>query len=159
MAFAAFLASSILFEATYADLFALISTNWGSCGAGNFALPDLRGRFTAGVDGGANRITNGGSGCTATLHAGCGTQNRTITAANVPQLSVAITDPGHSHVQQSVVRNEAGLGGGTDIPGTIATANTSTSTTGITATANTSSPNTAFIVLNPVLIVNKIIKY
>ncbi len=55
---------SIVAQATYVSLFALISTtyNTGGEGAGNFRLPDIRGRVIAGQDdmGGtsANRLTN-----------------------------------------------------------------------------------------------------
>ena len=48
-------------QATYPALFTQIGTNYGTCGGGQFAVPDLRGRVAAGVDnmGGApaNRLT------------------------------------------------------------------------------------------------------
>jgi hypothetical protein len=39
-------------QTTYADLFAVIGCNFG-CSGGNFNLPDLRGRFLRGRDGGS----------------------------------------------------------------------------------------------------------
>lgn len=147
-------------QTTFAALFTLASTSWGSCGAGLFALPDLRGRLTAMVDGGANRITNAGSGCTATLATGCGTQNQTITTGNVPALTVTVTDPGHIHV---LTQGSTSTGGGSTFvlgaTSAIGGINTTSVTTGITAAANVGSANTALTVLNPTLIVNKIIKF
>ncbi|MEK6591554.1 MAG: tail fiber protein [Pseudomonadota bacterium] len=70
----------IVAQAGYAGLYTAISTNWntGGEGAGNFRLPDLRGRLAAGKDdmGGsaASRLT-ATSGCTGTtLGATCGDQ-------------------------------------------------------------------------------------
>jgi microcystin-dependent protein len=70
-------------QTTYAALFAVTGTQWGSCGAGLFALPDLRGRNTIAPDDGANRVTNAGSGCTATFTTACGAQNQSFTVAKV----------------------------------------------------------------------------
>jgi len=39
--------------ASYPDLYAVIGTAWGGDGIGTFNIPDLRGRFLRGVDGGA----------------------------------------------------------------------------------------------------------
>lgn len=87
-------AGQVLSQATYAQLFAAIGTtyNTGGEGAGNFRLPDCRGRFTAGLDnmGGsaANRITTAGSGVDgATLGAAGGVQNQTISLAQLPVFS------------------------------------------------------------------------
>ena len=47
-------------QTTYADLFAVIGCNFG-CSGGNFNLPDLRGRFLRGRDGGAGRDPDSGT--------------------------------------------------------------------------------------------------
>src|SRR4029077_6654555 len=41
---------------TFADLFAIIGTTYGTGGANTFALPDCRGRFVAALDAGVGRI-------------------------------------------------------------------------------------------------------
>jgi microcystin-dependent protein len=75
---------------TYANLFAVISTTYGSGdGSTTFNLPDMRGRVAAGEDdmGGtaANRLTAAGSGITGTtLGATGGTQTHTLTSAEMP---------------------------------------------------------------------------
>lgn len=51
-----------LSEAQYADLYAAIGTNFGAQPpAGQFFIPDLRGRFVRGQDAGANRDPDMGS--------------------------------------------------------------------------------------------------
>ena len=47
-------------QTTYADLYAVIGCNFG-CSGGNFNLPDLRGRFLRGRDGGAGRDPDSGT--------------------------------------------------------------------------------------------------
>ena len=47
-------------QTTYADLFAVIGCNFG-CSGGNFNLPDLRGRFLRGRDGGSGRDPDSGT--------------------------------------------------------------------------------------------------
>ena len=86
---------------TYATLFSLISTTFGAGdGTTTFNIPDLRGRFVAGLDnmGGsaASRITVAGGNFDGTvLGATGGAQNHTLTQAEMP--SHTHTDIGHSH--------------------------------------------------------------
>ena len=82
---------SAVSQTTYAALYAVISSTYDvtSPGAGNFRVPDLRGRAVAGKDnmGGtaASRITSGGSSITGTtLGASGGTETHTITTAQMP---------------------------------------------------------------------------
>jgi microcystin-dependent protein len=90
---------SCVSQTTYAPLFSVIGTTYGTCGTGLFMLPDSRGSIfaaldTQGVNGAANRLTNAGSGCTATSVAfRCGTQNQTLTLAQIP---AGITSNGSS---------------------------------------------------------------
>jgi microcystin-dependent protein len=90
-------------RSTYANLFAAISTTYGSGdGSTTFNLPDLRGRAPHGVDnmGGtaASRVTSGGSGITGTtLGATGGAETVTLTTAQLPSHNHSASDSGHSH--------------------------------------------------------------
>jgi microcystin-dependent protein len=113
-------------RSTYADLFAAISTIYGSGdGSTTFNLPDLRGRVAAGKDdmGGsaANRITNAGSGITGTtLGASGGSQNHALTLNQLPSFTQrnpsSTTNPAFgdntplpvaANVNQTIGNNEA----------------------------------------------------
>lgn len=48
-------------NAQYAALFNAIGSSWGGDGVNNFNVPDLRGRFVRGVDGGTRRDPDAGS--------------------------------------------------------------------------------------------------
>lgn len=82
---------------TYADLFAVIGTTYGSGdGSTTFSLPDMRGRVAAGRDnmGGttAGRITSAGSGIVGTtLGAAGGAQTHTLTTAQIPSHTHGMT--------------------------------------------------------------------
>ncbi len=82
-----------------------------------------------------------------------GSSSVTVTAGNLPQLQVAITDPGHAHVQNKNTATTGPLSGTTPDASTNTSAasgySTEPSTTGITATANTGGANTALNILNP----------
>lgn len=83
---------SVKAAADYSTLFAAIGAafNTGGEGAGNFRLPDLRGRAPIGVGTGA--------GLTArTLGAGGGEENHTLTVAEMPNHNHDFADPGHVH--------------------------------------------------------------
>lgn len=81
---------SAVSRTTYASLFAVISTTYGTGdGSTTFTLPDLRGRTPVGKDnmGGstANRVTSAGSGITGTtLGATGGAENKTLTTTELP---------------------------------------------------------------------------
>jgi microcystin-dependent protein len=95
---------------TYADLFAAIGTTWGTGnGTTTFNVPDLRGRFLVGVDGGTNRVTSavaalanlGGTGGSQWLH----------------QHLHSINDPGHFHTGNTSTNGDHVHSGNTDVQG------------------------------------------
>lgn len=88
---------------TYAALFAAIGTAWGSASASTFNLPDLRGRFLRGVDGGTGRDPDASSR-TASATGG-------NTGSNVG--SVQADDLGrHTHGYYTPLFNGQGANGG-----------------------------------------------
>ncbi|WP_323992688.1 phage tail protein [Nguyenibacter sp. L1] len=139
---------------TYAALFAAIGTIFGAGdGVTSFALPDLRGRASFGVDnmGGsaANQVTMAGSGVNGVqLGAPGGSQMAAAHSHAVadPGHSHAITDPGHDHKPNHgsgfVVPQGSGgeisaiFAGGGDVEET-ATAQTTPSGTGVTIGSGT----------------------
>lgn len=86
-----------------------------------------------------------------------GSKTKTITAGNLPQLDVTITDPGHTHVQNKNTGTTGALSGYTPDASTSTSAasgySTASATTGISATANTGGANTALNVMNPYIVV------
>lgn len=149
---------------TYAGLFAAIGTTYGAGdGSTTFNLPDARGRAVAGKDdmGGAaaNRLTASGGVTGSTLGAVGGAETHTLTVAQMPQHSHAVTDPGHSHAASFRLGTAAGglsyaYGGTTDNASQAVTVNGNT--TGISIQNNGSGqahPN-----VQPTLVLNKIIK-
>jgi microcystin-dependent protein len=130
---------------TYAALFAVIGTTYGTGdGSTTFNVPDLRGRMISGKDdmgsSAANRLTNAASGVTGTtLGASGGTENKTLTTNELPA---------HTH---DVVGYQV-LGGG-GLPQSSASATSSASTT-----TSSAGSGAAFGIMNPVLVLNYIIK-
>lgn len=144
----------------------------GACTAGNFPLPDGRGRVVAMVDsGGSGRITAAGGNFDGTvLYSAGGLQNHTMTVGELVahQHSAFIRDPTHHHTAP-VFAGGAGLQSG-GVAGTISTSVTGDSSTGVrvnsasggagtddvTAAAGS---GTAFSVLPPILLLNRMVKY
>jgi len=79
----------------YPSLYSAIGTTYNTGGepAGNFRVPDLRGRLIAGVDGSIN-IT---AGWAASLGGTGGEESHTLTVSEEP--SHTHTDSGHTHVE------------------------------------------------------------
>lgn len=160
----------VLSQTTYAALFAVLGTmyNTGGEGAGNFRMPDLRGRASFGRDdmGGsaANRITNANSGIVGTtLGANGGSPNVTISQANLPAvtLNTAIASGQGPHVHGSQTAGEAN---GTTVPfgapGSIPGFNIGgvpATLPAMTGTTPLGGSGTALITMPPALILNKII--
>jgi microcystin-dependent protein len=75
---------------TYAVLFAVIGTAFGSVDGNSFSLPDCRGRVLGTLGEGAG-LTNRALGTSV------GTETHTLTTGEMPSHSHTITDPGHTH--------------------------------------------------------------
>ena len=84
----------------YADLFSVLGTGIGSCGAGQFGVPDGRGTVMAGLD---NQGTNGNaarmSSCGTNITRGgrCGAQNETVAQNQLPNTTIPIPANQGSH--------------------------------------------------------------
>lgn len=75
----------------YAAYFSAVGTSYGSCdGLTTFAVPDMRGRVPAMLDGGANRLTaTACGGAFNSLGVTCGSQTYTLLTANLPPYTPA----------------------------------------------------------------------
>lgn len=118
-----------LSRTTYAALFAVIGTSFGSINGSSFNLPDCRGRVLGTLGQGAG-LTN------RTLGASVGEEAHTLTTGEMPSHNHGITDPGHTHTwTHGTEGDDSGNGGSyseyTTIPGSISNAIAS-ATTGIT---------------------------
>ena len=94
---------------TYANLFAVISTTYGSGdGSTTFNLPDMRGRAVAGVDnmGGTDA---GRLSISNTLGTTTGAETHTLSSAEMP--SHTHTQDSHNHTQNAHAHNFARLDG------------------------------------------------
>ena len=140
-----------ILRATYADLFAVVGTTYGSGdGSTTFNLPDMRGRVPAGLDnmGGTavGRLTNTVLTASNTLGATGGTQTHTLTSAQSGL-------PAHGHqISVGNVHTFTGYIGSTGHGGTITYfANTDANTA---ADASQAHLNT-----QPTIVLNYIIKF
>lgn len=126
---------------TYADLFAVIGTSFGSSSGTTFNLPDCRGRILGTLGQGVG-LTN------RTLGQNVGEETHTITTAEMPSHTHtgttnsdgthahSVTDPGHTHNWNfGTEGDDSGTGGSysefTTAPGAVSTSIAS-ATTGIT---------------------------
>jgi len=121
---------SVVSQATYAALFAVVSTNFNTSGegAGDFRLPNLLGRC------GIGRGT--GSGLTArTIGTKLGKETHLLITAELPVHNHTLTDPGHLHagLKKILASGGASLSFRTSLgPGATVTFETDKNTTGIT---------------------------
>jgi microcystin-dependent protein len=146
---------------TYATLFSLISTTFGTGdGSTTFNLPDLRGRTVFGLDnmGGtaASRITvAGGNFNGTTLGATGGAENHTLTTSEMPVHNHGITDPGHPHTLGDSV-SVANSPGFTVAQSTGSALSTQSHMTGITI--NNSGSGAAHTILPPAIVLPFILR-
>jgi microcystin-dependent protein len=148
-------------RATYAALFGAIGTTYGvGDGSSTFNVPDCRGRVTAGQDdmGGssANRLTNPGStigGIDGDVLGGTGGEEAHVQTQAQIGNHTHVADS-HTHSYTTVNSTSNAQGGGSFG----AYVNTQSSTTGGTVvTLQTTGNSAAFNVVQPTIIVNKII--
>lgn len=162
-------AAQVLAQASYPELFAVCGStyNTGGEGAGNFRLPDCRGRVSAGQDnmGGsaANRITVAGGNFDGTVLGNTGgAQNHTMLSSEMPAHShtATVTDT-HTHALSGTTGTQSNARG--PGPGDALGASGGSSSTGGTnaGSITVSNANTggggAFTVLSPVIIFTKIV--
>jgi len=151
-------------RATYATLFAIVGTTYGSGdGSTTFNLPDKTGRVSAMKEASATRLTTAGGGVDgATMGSAAGTQNGTILQANLPAVTLTtnITDPGHSHSDGKAASetNFGGTNAGSQISWAGGALSTGTSTTGITASTPLGGSGTVFKLVQPTIVCNYIIR-
>jgi len=117
---------------TYSGLFAIVSTTYGTGdGSTTFNVPDLRGEFIRGLDGGRGIDT----GRTLGSAQADDFESHTHTATST------VTDPGHIHTQTNAGVTARGAGGGSAAD--VGAGNTGSATTGVTvATINTNTGGT-----------------
>ncbi len=156
--------ASIYASATYPALSSAIGTayNTGGEGAGNFRVPDYRGRALVGADnfgtGAASRITN--ATVNSPLRGGAGGfETITLDATMIPSHThtANVTDPTHNHTETTVTGTTAGAGGLAVANGPIGST-TGSSSTGITVTNTSTGGGLAHDNLQPTLLCLVIIK-
>ena len=138
---------SAVSRTTYADLFAAISTTYGTGdGSTTFNLPDMTGRIPAGKEATATRLTSGVGGVDGgTLGAVGGAQSHTLTAAQLPAHAHPLNG-GNSYYLMRTTGGAVGLTSGTGVADTVT--NTSNNTGGGSAHPN----------VQPTIVLNYIIK-
>jgi microcystin-dependent protein len=151
---------------TYATLFSLFGTTYGSGdGTTTFNVPDLAGRVTAMKEATATRLTSAESGVDgATMGSAGGTQSKTLITANLPaytpagSVSVSVTST-VSNIQVNSAGNGSinNPGGSTSWPvfNSATLASTGTGTFTGTAQGGTSTP---FATIPPLIVCNKILR-
>lgn len=152
---------------TYSALYAMVTTTFGAGdGSTTFGLPDLRGRFLAGVDnmGGsaASRLTSASSMGTGTLGQSGGAETVTLVTANLPAYTPAgtIANGSITITQNANTNNSTSTtgGGGFHIPNAAAaTITASQATSTFTGTAQGGS-STAVNKIPPATCVNFILR-
>ena len=149
---------------TYATLFSLVSTTYGTGdGSTTFNLPDLTGRTVAMKEATATRLTTAGSGVDGgTLGASGGNQNKTLLTANLPPYtpagSIVVTANGNNNPQvvngNSPSIAQPTVGSGTAYFPTSQFFGLSATFTG-TAQGGTSTP---VATVQPTIVLNKILR-
>lgn len=164
-----FPAGQCISTTTYATYWtALGSPAPGGCGAGTFAVLDLRGRVPAALDtlpgfAAGGRLTTSATGCgtaMTTVGATClGTESFTIANGNLPA-NIPYSDPTHSHSvtigsgSPYLIASPTGGAvniGGTGSGGTLSSGSYTTSASGVGITINSGGANTAISRVQPTI--------
>lgn len=153
-----FCAGQAVSRSTYSDLFDVIGTAAGAGdGSTTFNLPDYRGRVGAGRDdmngSTASRLNTLSS---TTLGASGGAQTHTLTEAQIPSHTHAVTDPGHAHTYSTVTSASTNSGVGEFTAEPSGVTDTGGSTTGITL--DSTGGGAAHNNVQPTIICNKIMR-
>lgn len=154
---------------SYPDLFAVIGSGYGSCIAGSFAIPDLRGTVSAspdnfGSNGNAGRLNAACSAVDTTIGGRCGTQQTNLSSVNqLPQFTPSGTNSNSTVTSnQSLIAN-ANNGsssrfittGNSDGPVAMGTA---AAQTFIGNAIGSASPS-PFSIVQPTIMIPKVIQY
>jgi microcystin-dependent protein len=160
---------SCVSQTTYAALFSVVGTSYGSCSAGNFKLPDSRGTgFLAadgqGANGAAGRITTASCSAPNTVGTLCGTETKTLSISQLPTVTPAgtvtngaITINGAGNYAYTATGG-SGIGGGGAF-GVSGVNGLTASQASSTFTGTPFGSGAAHAVLNPVLIGIRAIKF
>jgi microcystin-dependent protein len=152
-------------QSSFADLFTVVGTTYGSCSAGNFGLPDMRGNAGVALDnqgsnGNAGRLSNCGND--TTLGAACGAQQQALTSTNqmppyTPAGSVVVTLISNTGLAIYGGNQAKPLGTGNAVVLNAGSANVGVASAIFTGTpVGSSSP---FTIIQPVVFTYKLIKY
>jgi microcystin-dependent protein len=173
---------SCVSQTTFAALFSVIGTQYGTCSAGNFAVPDSRGTAFMALDGqGANglagRITT--ASCSTPNAVGlCGSETKTLTVAQVPVVASAggtlgvsvsvsggVTGTAATNAVSATISGNStvllspnGAAQPTAVSGSFSGTGSGTTTSGPVVSC-TNCGGAAHPVLNPVLLGRRAIKY
>ena len=160
-------------QATYADLYAVVGTYYGSCSAGSFALPDARSNLMPAI---AQQGNNGTTarlntcGTQTTLGGLCGSQQGFISQANLPSVNFNVAIPAnqwtHNHSTSTSFVDFSQATSGATSPSFLANAGvTSNSVTSsvsnplLTGTAASGGSGSAIQTIPPMQFITKIIKF
>lgn len=154
---------------TYASLFSVIGTTYGSGdGVTTFNVPDFRGRIIAGLDnmGGspAGRLTTAVFGSDPTvLGDGGGSQSNTLLQSNLPNVAPTFTgqqqtwNTNQSAVQSFVAANQGTTGPGASDNTSLGALSVTVTPSGTISSINGNVSQTAFAIIQPTVVLNKII--
>jgi len=95
----------LLDRSTFAALFNVIGTRYGTTSGSNFRVPDLRGEFIRGFDNG--RGVDNGRSIASSQSSQFGQHNHNVSASS----SSSVTDPGHQHSMSVGFFNSLSSGG------------------------------------------------
>lgn len=158
-----------LTRSAYPDLFAALGTAYGSASSTTFSLPDLRGRVTAGRDftsgTTADRLTSTMTPNGTSLGAVGGTQTHTLTEAQMPAHTHTVTGTtnttgAHTHTVVEALF-EFTRGTGVNDGATVTDGNTGSAgdhSHSVTGAAATTGGGAAHPIVQPTILLNKIIK-